>query len=90
MQQFGPSRCFNGLHYWFLNWYTDRRVEVTNPWNHTRLTLAAFVDYSSTNSSQVVMIKVDTYYLVYNLAKGVNVGTEEAKNQVNWRNDVMM
>lgn len=81
MQQFGPSRCFNGYHFSFLKWFTDRQVKVS-PWNHTKTTLATFVDYARTNSSQVVILQVDNYYLVYNRAKGVNVGTEEAKNQV--------
>jgi hypothetical protein len=82
MQQFGPSRCFNGYHVWYLNWYADRRLEIVNPWNASLVELATFVDCMSTQPYQYVVIKVDVFYLIYNRAKGVNNGTEEAKNQV--------
>jgi hypothetical protein len=68
---------------WYLEWFADRTIEV-DPWSNQLLNLATFVDYSSTTSDQYVVIKVDTLYLAYNRAKGVNNGTEAAQNQVRY------
>ncbi len=46
------------------------------------VTLATFVDYHSTSADQPVVLLVGDYCLSYNLAKGVNAGTEAAINQV--------
>ncbi len=80
-QQFGPSKCFNGKHIWDLGWFTDRTVTV-NPFSHTIVHLACFVDYKKTVRGQYVVINVGSFYLAFNQAKGVNAGTGAVPNKV--------
>lgn len=54
-----------------------------DPNAHNLLTLVAFADYDLvTAANQYVVINVDSYYLVYNRAKGVNSGVNAAINKV--------
>jgi hypothetical protein len=81
-QQFGVSKCFNGYHYWYLQWFASRSLTV-NAYVHSLVTLAAFADFNLTSASQSVVINVDSYYLIYNRAKGVNYGVDDAVDKVN-------
>jgi hypothetical protein len=80
-EQSGVARCFNGYHFWYLNWFASRSASV-DPFTKNLITLAAFADYDKTSADQKVIIKVDTYYLVYNKAKGINSGVFDVPNKV--------
>jgi hypothetical protein len=79
--QFGPSKCFNGVHLWAMGWFTDRSVEV-NPFDHVVVQIASFADYSKTKRGQYVVVKVGDFYLVFNRASGVNAGTQSVPNMI--------
>ena len=78
----GPSYCFNGQKNWWLNWYEDRRVEISGQRAWTGK-LAAFTDYDETiQGDHVVIVKVGNYYLQYNKAKKFNAGTVGSRNLI--------
>ena len=79
-----PLRCFNGLKHHQFGWYAENelRVDPTALDDGPQLVhLAAFADIHHT--TETVLINVaDTYFVQYNFAKGMNIGTGEKKNQV--------
>jgi Gametolysin peptidase M11 len=79
-----PRKCFNGYNSWKLGWYQSRHATVNPLTDGDRLVkLATFVDYASAASDEYVVLNLaNQYYLVYNMAKGFNVDTEQKRNQV--------
>ena len=77
-----PLRCFNGLKNHQMGWYSDHEAKVVPAKHGTQtINLAAFADISKT--TELVLLNVaDTYFVQYNRAKGMNVGTGEKLNQV--------
>eukprot|EP00522_Entomoneis_paludosa_P013907 CAMPEP_0172449636 /NCGR_PEP_ID=MMETSP1065-20121228/8294_1 /TAXON_ID=265537 /ORGANISM="Amphiprora paludosa, Strain CCMP125" /LENGTH=745 /DNA_ID=CAMNT_0013201347 /DNA_START=243 /DNA_END=2480 /DNA_ORIENTATION=- len=75
------KRCFNGMNMFTLGWYGSETTDATtlNPNSATKYTLKAIVD-SGTGGN--VNLKIGPYYLIYNMAKGFNVETEEYQNKV--------
>lgn len=81
-RQFGPPKCFSGYNFWYLGWYASRQLDVI-PTNQSQIVqLATFVDFQNTTSSQPVVVKVGSFYMVYNRAKGCNRGTEMSQDKV--------
>eukprot|EP00546_Thalassionema_frauenfeldii_P004699 CAMPEP_0178923094 /NCGR_PEP_ID=MMETSP0786-20121207/16525_1 /TAXON_ID=186022 /ORGANISM="Thalassionema frauenfeldii, Strain CCMP 1798" /LENGTH=1178 /DNA_ID=CAMNT_0020597545 /DNA_START=131 /DNA_END=3664 /DNA_ORIENTATION=- len=83
----GPLMCFNGAKSWQLGWYREKAIEINNLNDISRRSvyLSFFGEYPKVPSHSVddcVLLKVGDYHLIYNLAKGINVGTQEFRNQV--------
>ena len=83
------NRCFNGYNFWKLGWFNNdygREIATSSVSQFPiKLTLAAFVDVSKLQSKQqeeVVVLKVDDLYLVYNRRKGYNNETGELPDMV--------
>ena len=76
-----PTMCFNGAKHWVLGWYDDRKIEIdaSQGWAGN---IIAFVDAPSATGNDVVIIKVDNYYIQYNRAKGINSGTQEKRDEL--------
>jgi hypothetical protein len=77
-------RTFAAQHNRHLGWYGSRRLTIDPGRDDPRLVrLAAFVDYDKTSDNETVLVKImDSVYLQYNRAKGINRGTGEKRNQV--------
>lgn len=74
-----PAKCFNALKNYQLGWYQDK-VAVVNPAQPVKATIGGFVDYDSSDDD--VILKIDDYYVEYNLAQKFNAETSQAINQV--------
>jgi Gametolysin peptidase M11 len=72
-----PVKCFNGHKNWISGWFKDRQVLVDPTWESSRLLrLVTFVDYDKPmNTNDVVLIRVGSYFIQYNRAKGINIDT---------------
>jgi Gametolysin peptidase M11 len=79
-----PRKCFNGFNSWRFGWYSTRHLSHNPLTDGDRLVkLATFVDFKKTAMDEVVLINIaNQYYLEYNRAKGFNIHTEHAVNQV--------
>eukprot|EP00547_Thalassionema_nitzschioides_P004427 CAMPEP_0194201202 /NCGR_PEP_ID=MMETSP0156-20130528/1530_1 /TAXON_ID=33649 /ORGANISM="Thalassionema nitzschioides, Strain L26-B" /LENGTH=1078 /DNA_ID=CAMNT_0038926333 /DNA_START=277 /DNA_END=3510 /DNA_ORIENTATION=+ len=81
-----PQMCFNGAKSWFLGWYNDKAIEIDlDSISRRSIYLSFFGDYArvpTRSSTDVVLIKIGHYYMIYNLKKGINVGTKEFGNSV--------
>jgi hypothetical protein len=79
-----PMKCFNGFNSWRFGWYSTRHLSHNPLTGGDRLVkLATFVDFKKTATDEVVLVNIaNQYYLEYNRAKGFNVHTEHAVNQV--------
>jgi hypothetical protein len=67
-----PRKCFNGLHSWQLQWYSDRHAEFDASTGAQLVNIAATVDYDLASPQQPVIIKVGEYYLQYNVSHRTN------------------
>lgn len=72
-----PVKCFNGHKNWISGWFKDRQVLVDPTLDSSRLfRLVTFVDYDkSMRTNDVVLIRVGSYFIQYNRAKGINIDT---------------
>jgi hypothetical protein len=77
-----PQKCFNAQKHWQLGWFSDKALTVSPTISPQSFSLATFLDYNDTISSDVVVLNIGNLYLQYNSATGFNVGTGENKNQV--------
>jgi Gametolysin peptidase M11 len=79
-----PMKCFNGFNSWRFGWYSTRHLSHNPLTGGDRLVkLATFVDFKKTAADEVVLVNIaNQYYIEYNRAKGFNVHTEHAVNQV--------
>jgi hypothetical protein len=78
-----PRRCYNGQNHWHLGWFADRSISVDA--STTRLySIAAFVDYELTTTSQYVLLHVAEIdlYLQYNRAKRFNIDSGEYQDRL--------
>ena len=89
----GPSKCYHGPANWNLGWYAKRSVRVELPLVSGAadgIYLATFVDYDLTKAEHSVLVNIaDRYFLQYNRAKGMNVGTGKARNLVTVQEDLI-
>jgi hypothetical protein len=77
-----PLSCYNSYNHWLLGWYSERTITV-NPASSQLITIAAFVDYHKTTSSQYVVASVDNQlFMQYNRAKDFNRDTYEFKDSL--------
>lgn len=79
-----PKMCFNGAKSWQLGWYRDKAIELQNIATQS-IYLSFFGDYDGVpynSESDVVLIKIGNYHLIYNLKKGINSETQEFENKV--------
>jgi hypothetical protein len=78
----------SSLHYalqnWLLGWYKNRHMTVKPTQGGSKLiTLASFVDYDKASGNEAVVLNIDdVYFLQFNQAKGMNIDTEEKRNEV--------
>lgn len=79
-----PRKCFNGYQAYLFGWYMTRHIHLDPTVNGNQLIqLATFVDYDKADPNQhVIMIIDNTYYFLYNRAKGFNVDTEQKRDEV--------
>jgi len=80
-----PKKCFNGFKNWQLGWYRDREmiIKSLSDQENFLINLATFVDYDKTSVNEPVLVNIfDKFFLQYNMAKGMNIDTEERENQV--------
>lgn len=75
-----PKMCFNAAKSWQLGWYDDKADEVKPEAGAFTGRIVAFVDYESTSDN--VLYKVGTKYIIYNKAKGPNSQTMEFANSL--------
>lgn len=81
----GPLACYNGANHWYLGWFPDGRLDLTNvPSNPITVNIPAFVDYSETAyaSDQYVLVKVGNFYIQFNRAKDYNMGARAMPDQL--------
>lgn len=80
--------CFNGPNSWQLGWYSDRHLEIDYKvgWSGE---LVGVADYDETSASQPVVLRFEIpqtfgeyIYVAFNRADGINVGTQEGRDQV--------
>jgi hypothetical protein len=83
-EQDWPRKCFNGYKNWQLGWYKDRLLTLDTAFEEGHLVaLAAFVDFSRTDSDEPVVINViNELFVQFNLARDFNIDTEEKRNEV--------
>jgi Gametolysin peptidase M11 len=79
-----PLKCFNGQNNNVLGWYSDRTLAMVPASGGAQLVkLAAFVDYNKTSVDEPVLLNIgDQFYIQYNRAKGMNVGSAEKQDKV--------
>lgn len=72
-----PLKCFNGHKLWLSGWFQDRAYNIDpSVGNPVLKRVVAFADYGKTlDGSDVVLLRVGQYFIQYNRAKGINVGT---------------
>ena len=89
-QDDGPRMCFNAAKMYQLGWYTSNTLELnplqlSSPLN---VALMGAVDYDVSDSSRVVLIKLNQasrssdFYLTFNSKTGFNSGTVDGGNRV--------
>ena len=89
----GPSQCFNGAKSWWLGWYSDGHVTVdTESLSYPSFEgkLIGVDDYKKGklgNDKMIIKIEGNStlaldYYVMFNVAKGINWGVLEGRNQV--------
>jgi len=85
-QDDNPKMCFNAAKNWELGWYADKQLDIdpaTDLSCPTTYILNGIVDYENATDGAKIVMKVGAYYyLGFNLVKGFNAGTQEAKNRV--------
>lgn len=79
-----PRRCFNGIKSWELGWYTSRHHWIDPLVTGDQIIkLAPIVDFDKTTADEAVIISIrDEYYVTFNRAKGINIGSGSRRNQV--------
>jgi hypothetical protein len=79
-----PRRCFNGIKSWELGWYKTRHHWIDPLTSGDQLIkLAPMVDFDKTSADEAVIISIrDEYFVTFNRAKGMNIGTGNKRNQV--------
>lgn len=79
-----PRRCFNGIKSWQLGWYKTRHHWIDPLASGDQLIkLAPIVDFDKTTADEAVIISIrDEFYVTFNRAKGINLGTGGKRNQV--------
>lgn len=88
----GPEICFNGAKSWETGWYAADSRDVTpssiTPYFANLIGVADWSEGSYTPGNHTVVLRIsDTsqtqkYHVIYNRAKGPNVGVTFAKDQV--------
>jgi len=86
MEIHSPQKCFNGQNFYHLGWFSDRATDLRVPSLLVApefVEIAAFVDYGKLNNDdQVVLVRVEDIYLLFNRAKGMNKDTAEKRDQL--------
>lgn len=84
-----PQMCYNGPKSVQLGWFQDREVSLTSKSPDWSGDLYGMADYSSTSSSNKMIVYIETnskkknyLYVTYNKATGANVDTQEGADQV--------
>jgi len=77
MYEIIQKNCFNGAKSWQLGWYNEKAVEIQNPSTIIRgsIYLSFFGEYPlvpSNSQTDVVLLKVGDYHVIYNLKQGIN------------------
>jgi Gametolysin peptidase M11 len=78
------SKCFNAANCWELGWVAEGTMaldasEETSP---SMVPLTSFVDVVPAAADEVVVLKFEDLYMLYNRAKGFNTGTGDLRNSV--------
>jgi hypothetical protein len=84
----GAEMCFNAAKSWQLGWYEDKAVPLNEASDNIMSyqgVLGGIADYA--DSDHKVLVKLNTgsstdYYVNFNRQSGINVGTQEGRNQV--------
>ena len=79
-----PRRCFNGIKSWQLGWYKTRHHWIDPLASGDQLIkLAPMTDFDNASADEAVIISIrDVFYVTFNRAKGMNIGTGNKRNQV--------
>jgi hypothetical protein len=83
-QDDGPAMCFNAAKSSFLSWYDDKRSAI-NPGQTKTVSLTGIAEYGTVVNEEQVLLNIDgtqSLHLTFNVAKSMNSGTVEGKNQV--------
>lgn len=84
-----PFQCFNGAKSWQLGWYDDKAISIA-PTANGQISyfgkLAGIANYDTTPHNVLLEIKQTNspwaFYMIYNLAKGLNRLTMEGADQL--------
>jgi hypothetical protein len=83
-----PRMCFNGAKSSNLGWYSDRETTLGFCTQDLNRQLVGVNDYATAGSESVILkiekscASCSNVYVMFNSATGINVGTQEGKNQV--------
>eukprot|EP00594_Rhizosolenia_setigera_P000189 CAMPEP_0178945244 /NCGR_PEP_ID=MMETSP0789-20121207/3627_1 /TAXON_ID=3005 /ORGANISM="Rhizosolenia setigera, Strain CCMP 1694" /LENGTH=152 /DNA_ID=CAMNT_0020625113 /DNA_START=1304 /DNA_END=1762 /DNA_ORIENTATION=- len=74
--------CFNAVKSWKLGWYRDRHVDlVTSPYNWSG-NLYGITDYQRTSSSDMMIVRLGSYFVSFNRSNGITQDVGVGENQV--------
>ncbi len=83
----GPEMCFNAAKSAQLGWYQNKTLELGLGASWAGL-LTSVADHAYINNTELTLLKIpganndEAIYLTLNAQKGINIGTQEAQNQV--------
>jgi len=92
-----PLMCYNPEKSWDLGWYSDRHHDALSEEHQNcmqTVSLVGVADYAAAGDEDKVVVRLDfstasgdslptiPYYIGFNRASGINIGTQEQQNKV--------